>query len=188
MPPRSMRILPSKARVRIREPRLSDRKELIALVCGSRKLHHPWVYPPDNTGTWASYIRNLQSSRNEGYLVCLISSAEIAGVINISEIVRGLFQSGYLGFYANAIHAGLGYMKEGLSLVLRDAFSRLALHRVEANIQPKNTKSISLVQSCGFHCEGLSPRYLKVGGKWRNHERWAITVEEYSPQGKKGWI
>ena len=48
------------------------------------------------------------------------------------------------------------------------------LHRLEANIQPDNAASIALVRSCGFAREGYSPRYLKIGGRWRDHERWTI--------------
>jgi ribosomal-protein-alanine N-acetyltransferase len=183
----STRILPLKVQVRIREPRLCDRKELIALVCRSRKLHHPWVYPPDNIAAWTAYFRILVSGRNEGYLVCLITTGEIVGVINVSEIVRGLFKSAYLGFFVHAAHAGQGYMKEGLALVLRDTFSRLRLHRLEANIQPRNAKSIGLVRSCGFRREGFSPRYLKVGGKWRDHERWAMIADECSDWSSPGY-
>ena len=70
-------------------------------------------------------------------------------------------------------------MSEGLGLLLRLAFRRLRLHRLEANIQPGNAQSIALVRRAGFRREGLSPRYLKIGGRWRDHERWAITVEEW---------
>jgi ribosomal-protein-alanine N-acetyltransferase len=66
-----------------------------------------------------------------------------------------------------------------MELVLRRAFSDLRLHRLEANIQPGNTRSIALVQRCRFEREGFSPRYLKVGGRWRDHERWAIRVEQW---------
>ena len=71
-------------------------------------------------------------------------------------------------------------MSEGLALVLRHAFCELRLHRLEANIQPANAASIALVRRCGFAYEGLSPRYLKVGGRWRDHERWAITREDWT--------
>jgi predicted ATPase len=37
-----------------------------------------------------------------------------------------------------------------------------------------NAASIALVKSCAFSKEGFSPRYLKIGGRWRDHERWAI--------------
>jgi ribosomal-protein-alanine N-acetyltransferase len=69
-------------------------------------------------------------------------------------------------------------MKEGLRLVLRYAFRELKLHRLEANIQPDNIPSLALVKSCGFRKEGLSPRYLKINGEWRDHERWAILADE----------
>ncbi len=53
-------------------------------------------------------------------------------------------------------------------------------HRqVEANIQPHNRASIRLVQSLGFHREGYSPRYLKIAGRWRDRERWALLREEW---------
>jgi ribosomal-protein-alanine N-acetyltransferase len=75
-------------------------------------------------------------------------------------------------------------MCAGLGAVLRRAFGELRLHRVEANIQPENRDSIRLAERLGFRKEGLSPRYLKVGGRWRDHERWALLAEEWRP-GRK---
>ena len=103
----------------------------------------------------------------------------IAGVLELSEITRGILQSAYLGFYAMAPHAGRGYMREGLELVLRYAFRDLKLHRVEAAIQPGNARSLALVRRCGFTKEGFSPRYLKIGGRWRDHERWALLIDDW---------
>jgi ribosomal-protein-alanine N-acetyltransferase len=70
-------------------------------------------------------------------------------------------------------------MAEGLSLVLDDAFRRRRLHRLEANIQPGNRPSIRLVRRLGFRREGYSARYLRIAGRWRDHERWAILADEY---------
>jgi ribosomal-protein-alanine N-acetyltransferase len=103
-------------------------------------------------------------------------------VINVSEIVRGAFQSAYLGYYAFVPHAGRGHMTEGLALALRWAFGTLHLHRVEANIQPDNEASRALVRRLGFRREGFSPRYLKIGGRWRDHERWALVAEDWRGQ------
>src|SRR3712207_9334314 len=70
-------------------------------------------------------------------------------------------------------------MRESLELVLDYAFGTLALHRLEANIQPGNAASIALARGAGFRLEGFSPRYLLIGGQWRDHERYAITAEEW---------
>ena len=69
-----------------------------------------------------------------GYLIRLRRTRELVGVAGVSEIVRGAFRSGYLGYYAFTPHEGQGLMREGLSLVIRRAFERLRLHRLEANI------------------------------------------------------
>jgi len=124
------------------------------------------------------YLARFNSPGHVGYWI-LAPSGELSGVINISEIVRGNFQSGYLGYYAFAPHHAKGYLRAGLQEVLRDAFRNLKLHRLEANIQPGNERSRRLVQRLGFRLEGVSNRYLKIAGRWRDHERWAITIENW---------
>jgi ribosomal-protein-alanine N-acetyltransferase len=116
----------------------------------------------------------MAAPSNYAFLVYRRADQEFVGVINLSNVVRGLFQSGYLGYYVFAGHERQGYMKQGLKAVVRHAFKTLRLHRLEANIQPGNAASIALARSCGFRKEGYSPRYLKVGGRWQDHERWAI--------------
>jgi ribosomal-protein-alanine N-acetyltransferase len=97
----------------------------------------------------------------------------LVGCINLTNVVMGSLCSGYLGYFAFAGHQGQGLMTEGLQAVVRHAFGPLGLHRVEANIQPGNAASLALAKRCGFACEGFSPRYLKIKGRWRDHERWA---------------
>ena len=72
-------------------------------------------------------------------------------------------------------------MREGLELVLRHAFGALGLHRVEVNVQPGNVRSIALAERLGFRREGYAPRYLKIGGRWRDHVRFAMLADEFSP-------
>ncbi len=134
---------------------------------------------------YRGYLRRLTRPTHEARFVVLAASGELAGVINVSEIVRGPFQSAYLGYYAFAPHAGRGYMTEGLAQALRWIFGELRLHRVEANIQPGNAASRALARRLGFRREGLSPRYLKVGGRWRDHERWALTVDDWRRQRRR---
>jgi [ribosomal protein S5]-alanine N-acetyltransferase len=167
-----------KAHPILEEPSPKRREEFLAAVKRSRRLHNPWVYPPATADCFNLYLQHLRLKTRLGYFVCT-EGGELAGVINISEIVRGSFCSAYLGYYALAPHHGQGYMKRGLDAVLREVFSRHRLHRLEANVQPGNAASRALVQVVGFRLEGFSPRYLKIGGRWRDHERWAITIEEW---------
>jgi ribosomal-protein-alanine N-acetyltransferase len=67
-----------------------------------------------------------------------------------------------------------GYMKWALGTIVKRAWKEHKLHRLEANTQPDNAASIALVKSLGFAKEGYSPAYLKIGGRWHDHERWAI--------------
>jgi [ribosomal protein S5]-alanine N-acetyltransferase len=117
-------------------------------------------------------------------LLCRGDDDAILGFFNLSQIVRRTLQSAYLGYAIGKPFAGQSYMREGIELVLRRAFLTLRLHRVEANIQPGNGASIALARGAGFSREGFSPRYLKIGGRWRDHERWAILAEDWLTQAK----
>ena len=172
-----------KRRVRLERPSRRRVTDFLAAVRRSRRLHGAWVSPPTTATAYRDYLRRIRRPSHAGYLVCLADSGDLVGVVNVSEIVRGNFQSAYLGYYAFAPHAGRGLIAEGLALVLREAFGRLGLHRLEANVQPGNASSRRLVRRLGFRREGFSPRYLTVAGRWRDHERWAILAEEW-PGGR----
>ena len=160
-------------RTYLRQVKASDRKELLALTRASRELHYPWISPPLTSHMFKVYLRRTQRDDHEGFVVCLLETDEIVGVINVNNVIKGAFRSASVGYYASQAHVGRGLMREGLVNVTRLAFGELGLHRIEANIQPANAASIRLVRSCGFHHEGLSPKFLYINGAWRDHERWA---------------
>jgi ribosomal-protein-alanine N-acetyltransferase len=163
--------------IRLETPSLRHAPAFLEAVRRSRLLHRRLVSPPRDRAQYRAYLARLRRASHEGYFVCL-PDGELVGVVNVSEIVRGLFQSAYLGFYAFAPHQGRGHMSAGVGLAIAAAFKKTRLHRLEANIQPGNLRSIALVKRLGFRLEGLSPRYLKISGRWRDHERWALTIED----------
>jgi [ribosomal protein S5]-alanine N-acetyltransferase len=164
--------------IKLERPSIRRRDEFLAAMARSRKLHGRWATPPQSTTEFAVYLRRGRHKSSLPYWV-MTEAGELAGAIMISEIVRGSFCSAYLGYYAFSPHEGKGYMSRGLSAVLTDAFKVRGLHRLEANIQPENEASVALVRKLGFRLEGFSPRYLKIRGRWRDHQRWAITAEEW---------
>jgi ribosomal-protein-alanine N-acetyltransferase len=145
----------------------------------SRRFHHPWLTAPTTPQAYDVLMAKVADPRYEPHLLTRRQDGAIVGFFNIGEITRGQLQSAYLGYAAVAEHAGQGYMTEGLQLVLARAFGELELHRLEANIQPGNHRSINLVSRAGFVREGFSERYLQVSGQWRDHERWAIRAEQW---------
>jgi ribosomal-protein-alanine N-acetyltransferase len=163
------------ARVTLRPPVAGDQDEFLGLVAASVDLHRPWMSPPSTPVEFAAYLARYAGPDEESLLVCRRDTGAIAGFVNINSIIRGRFQNGSLGYAAFAPSADQGYMSEGLGLVMRHAFERLRLHRLEAQIQPGNHASLRLVRRAGFRHEGLSPELLFIDGAWRDHERWAIT-------------
>jgi ribosomal-protein-alanine N-acetyltransferase len=170
---------PSKLRVTIRSPTWGDCPAFLAAVRRSRAVHYPWVSPPDIPEAFGIYLDRISSDSHRGFLVLQRDAGEIVAVINLSNLVRGAFQSAFLGYYSFSPYIGTGLMYEGMRLVLNHAFRKLKLHRLEANIQPGNHASIALVRKYGFIKEGFSRRYLKIYGRWKDHERWAILSEDF---------
>jgi [ribosomal protein S5]-alanine N-acetyltransferase len=166
-------------RVYLRAPASSDRDEFISLMRASRSFHRPWATAPTDHERFNAYLTDSRRPDFEALLICRSEDDAIIGFFNLSQIERGSLQSAYLGYAAGKPFAGKGYMREGLALVLRHAFVAMRLHRIEANIQPGNHASLALARGAGFSREGFSPRYLKIGGRWRDHERWALLADDW---------
>jgi ribosomal-protein-alanine N-acetyltransferase len=124
------------------------------------------------------YLQRLERDNEAGFLIKRIDDGAICGVVNLNVITYEALCSAFVSYFGVAGQAEKGYMKEGLLQVINHAFNELGLHRLEANIQPGNEASIALARATGFQYEGFSPRYLKIKGKWCDHERWAILADD----------
>ena len=136
-----------------------------------------------------AFERLLQFSNietNVNFLICQVRDDAICGQLSLSQIFRRGFQNCYLGYQLFEGFTGRGYMTDAVSLALKFAFLELGLHRVEANVQPNNAPSIAVLQRNGFEKEGFSRRYLKIGGRWCDHERWAIIKEHWQQFRRHG--
>jgi [ribosomal protein S5]-alanine N-acetyltransferase len=168
----------STSSIYLRPPISTDQAAFLSSVARSKQLHFPWVSPPASPKQFATFVGRMVPPFNYRFLVCTRTRDQPAGVINITNVVLGPFRSGYLEYYVFAGFERQGIMRDGLIAVVRHAFRKLKLHRLEANIQPANLASIALVRSCGFLREGYSPQYLKIRGRWRDHERWALVASQ----------
>jgi len=169
-------MVPTRLRPTLRRLSPSDRGSFLEAVARSRALHHPWAYPPDSPDAFDAYIE-VHPTR---YALAVVVDHQdpLVGVYTLSQIHHGSFRNAYLGYYAFLPHAGNGYMHEGMTLLFRYAFGELRLHRLQANVQPENERSLALLRSTGWREEGYAPRYLKVGGRWRDHVLFATLAED----------
>jgi ribosomal-protein-alanine N-acetyltransferase len=177
--------------VYLRYPTTRDCQEFISLNRASRSLHRGLVSPPIKQEQFEVFLSRCRKRDTFCLFVCRVEDRAIIGSINLSQIVHGNFQSAYMGYFVGEPYANQRYMTEAIDLVMRYAFENLKLHRLEANIQPQNVASIALVKRAGFTLEGYSRRYLKICGRWRDHERWAILAADWKStrvrqKGKKG--
>ena len=91
------------------------------------------------------------------------------GCVALNNIILGAFRSCFLAYKMDKDLLRQGYASEAVLAVVELAFHGLNLHRIEANILPRNAASLALARRCGFQEEGLSPKYLRINGVWEDH-------------------
>lgn len=147
--------------------------DFINSAVDSQKIHVPFVSPPSNEVEFQNYVKKNDFERNFNLVALHKKENSLIGIVSLNEVVRGAFQNAFLGYYVFKPFQGQGLMRQSLQLIETYAKDELKLHRLEANIQPDNKRSILLVQSIGFVKEGYSKNYLKINDRWCDHERWA---------------
>jgi ribosomal-protein-alanine N-acetyltransferase len=160
-------------------PSKDSSDDFLTLTTTSASFHHPGVYLATDARRFWAYLDRLGRGSAIGFFVARCEDGVVVGGININGIVSGGFCSGRLRRYGITSYGGRGYKSACLALVLDQAFTPLDLHRIEENIKPVNEASLDLARGPGFRKEGFSLGYLKSGGAWRDHERWAILAGEW---------
>jgi ribosomal-protein-alanine N-acetyltransferase len=166
--------LPAVSSTTIRRLTSGDEDEFTARARASIELHSPWIIAPTTHDQFVRYLDRFRTEPGEAWLVRGGPQRDLAGFINLNEIVRGPYQRGLLGYGAFVPLHGRGYMREGMRQIVEHCFGELDLHRLEADIQPDNVRSIELVRAVGFTKEGVSDDFICINGQWKTHERWAL--------------
>ena len=183
-------------RVYLRPPSASDRAEFIKLRRDSREHLERWEpLPRPGFDAWGRDAFELECrlhgvDEQQRLFICRAPDGAIVGRLSIGAVERGPLQSGRFGYWIGADQTRQGFMSDALRLGLRHCFTTMGLHRVSCNIVPDNEPSKKAALNAGFRLEGYSPRYVKIAGVWRDHERYALTIEDWkqstSPWRKPG--
>lgn len=172
--------------VRLRTPRGRDFREWRALREASRDFLVPWEpqWAPDELtrkaymARLARYRRDARERRGFSFFLFDEPTGRLCGGITLSQIRRGVSQTGAIGYWMGEAYAGQGRMAEALRLVCSFAFEVERLHRVEAACLPRNARSIALLEKSGFTYEGHLRKYLMIGSVWEDHRLYSLLVDD----------
>ncbi len=169
-------------RIYLRPPVQRDWREWAALRAASRSFLSPWepTWPYDalTRGAFRRRLKIYKGEARQGTGFSLLAFREtddaLLGGVTLSNLRRGVAQAGSLGYWIGECYSRQGYMSESLAAVLSFAFVRLGLHRVEAACLADNEASQSLLLKCGFQEEGFAHEYLRINGRWQDHQLFAV--------------
>jgi [ribosomal protein S5]-alanine N-acetyltransferase len=163
----------------------------VRLRSESREFLTPWepLWPEDDL-TRAAFRRRLRRQSDEmardeafSFLIFDAGADTLLGGLTLGGIRRGVAQSGTLGYWMGAPHAGKGRMTRAVAAAVRFGFATLRLHRIEAACLPENAASQTLLERNGFQREGLARGYLRINGAWRDHLLYALVEPEATRLG-----
>ena len=172
-------------RVCLRPVTRSDATAMIRLTNQSARRCPGLVRRLKNKKQFEEMLKRHNCKDCFAFVICRNEDGVAVGGINLFEVIHRLRKSGVVGYLIGPRFFRQGYATEALQLVLRFAFRQLKLHRIEANIQPHNVASQALVKRAGFTCEGSVRKFLKIAGRWRDHERWAVLAEDWRGRRRK---
>jgi len=153
----------------IRELTAADADELAALYAANRDFLEP--FEPDRGDAWftAAGQRERLAHPLAGWRFAILDGNAIAGTISVSDVVRGAFHSAHVGYWVDGARNGRGLATRAVADVVRFAFSRGRLHRLQAATLVDNHASQRVLEKNEFERIGLARRYLHIGGDWRDH-------------------
>lgn len=133
-----------------------------------------------SVAAWPPLLSALRKAARGGTMLPFIISygGRLAGQMTVSNVVHGALRGCTVGYWVDGRVAGRGIAPICLALVVDHCFAAVGLHRIEIDIRPENAPSLRVVDKLGFRREGYYERFLDIGGAWRDHVAFAITVEE----------
>ncbi|MGD9740671.1 MAG: GNAT family N-acetyltransferase [Bauldia sp.] len=173
-------------KVLLRFPLLSDFTQWAVLRSESRRFLAPWepIWPADELTRLGfrrrikRYQRELREGSGYPFFVFAADGVALLGGLTLSQVQRGVTQSGSLGYWMGERYAGRGYMSDAVRTLLRFGFDNLRLHRIEAACLPHNAASIRLLEKVGFRREGYARSYLCIDGRWQDHLLYAMVNDD----------
>jgi ribosomal-protein-alanine N-acetyltransferase len=178
-------------RLAIRLPETADVPRIIGYYRENLEYLRPFspAFEPEifDDATWHEQVGQRRREFTSGesaraFIFAREASHQILGNVNLTQVIRGAFQSCVVGYNLTEAAQGQGFMTEAVLGIVGFAFEDWGLHRVAASYMPRNERSAAVLKRCGFRVEGLAPAYLLINGSWEDHVLTAITKEDWQAQ------
>lgn len=114
------------------------------------------------------YINSIHNFRQSGELrlmICLNSSQDTIGTLDLFEANFKHGRAGVGILIAEESERNKGYAKESLELLKEYAFTFLGFHNLFANVLDDNAASIQLFESAGYELAGVKKEWFLEKGK-----------------------
>lgn len=155
----------------------SDIEKVLSFKLKNRSFLQPFqpiqsdnVFTIEEQTKWVgSVIRNNQLDKGYSFGIFTNDDNQLIGIINLSNVSRGIFQNCYLGYSLDEDFNSRGIMTKALNWIVDYAFNVLSFHRIQAAVMPSNISSIRVLEKCSFNKIGLAEKYLKINGTWEDH-------------------
>lgn len=173
-------------RLKLKIANVMDTPKILDYFKRNHEFLGPWSpVRPHDFYTLEYHIKNVKGdlyTYNEGrgfrYWISPKDNPNIfIGTVSFSNIVMGAFKSCFLGYSLDKDYINKGMMTEAIGGGIDVMFNHYGLHRIEANIIPRNEASLSVVRKLGFYDEGLAIKYLNINGVWEDHIHMVIRNE-----------
>jgi len=172
----------------LRPPRFGDYQDWADLRENSRHYLQPWepAWPEDDLSRTAFrrrltiYAREMELGNAWPFFVFEPTGQTLLGAITLSNIRRGVAETGTLGYWIGQPYSGRGSATAAVRTLSAHAFNALKLHRLEASCLPANQASRRVLEKAGFGLEGHARAYLKINGKWADHLLFGLVSDDAS--------
>ena len=178
-------------RILLRPPKASDYSAWADLRAHSRDFLQPWepAWPEDDLtraafkSRLAGYAHEIEVGGAYPFFIFRSEDGALVGGVTLSNIRRGVAETGTLGYWIGRPFIRRGYATEAVRAMCAFGFERLKLHRIEAACLPSNSASRGVLANCGFEHEGEARAYLKINGEWRDHLLFGLIRDEALGEG-----
>lgn len=168
----------------LRELREDMAGEIFAVVDRNRahlREWLPWVdgslEPADTRRFLRSTVESRQDGRTLGYAI--YEEGVLRGIIGAHDINK-TDANLKIGYWLSKDACGRGLMTRAVRAMLRIAFERLEMERVEIHCGAGNQPSCAIPERLGFRFEGVLRHAQRLNGRFIDHRLYAMLREEWA--------